>query len=58
MGLFRHTNVSGALFTGVVVFLQMFLLLLYRSLIIRFFVSLFAGEVPLMFTTTCRAPGL
>jgi predicted PurR-regulated permease PerM len=36
--------VSGAFLTGVVVFLQTFLLLLYRSQIIKFFVSLFAEE--------------
>lgn len=36
------STVSGAFFTGVIVFLQAFLLLLYRSLIIRFFVSLLA----------------
>lgn len=36
------STVSGAFFTGIIVFLQAFLLLLYRSLIIRFFVSLLA----------------
>ncbi|WP_121353196.1 AI-2E family transporter [Flavisolibacter nicotianae] len=36
--------VSGAFLTGVVVFLQTFLLLLYRSQIVKFFVSLFAEE--------------
>lgn len=36
------STVSGAFFTGVIVFLQAFLLLLYRRLIIRFFVSLLA----------------
>lgn len=38
------STVSGAFFTGVIVFLQTFLLLLYRSLIVKFFVSLFAEE--------------
>ena len=38
------STVSGAFFTGVIVFLQTFLLLLYRSLILKFFVSLFAEE--------------
>ena len=36
------STVSGAFLTGVIVFLQAFLLLLYRSLIIRFFVALLA----------------
>jgi predicted PurR-regulated permease PerM len=36
--------ISGAVLTGVIVFLQTFLLLLYRSLILKFFVSLFAEE--------------
>lgn len=38
------STVSGAFLTGVIVFLQTFLLLLYRSLIVKFFVSLFAEE--------------
>ena len=36
--------ISGAFLTGVIVFLQTFLLLLYRSQILKFFVSLFAKE--------------
>lgn len=38
------STVSSAFLTGVIVFLQTFLLLLYRSLIVKFFVSLFAEE--------------
>jgi len=38
------STVSGAFLTGVIVFLQTFLLLLYRSRIVKFFVSLFAEE--------------
>ena len=38
------TTVSGAFLTGTIIFLQTFLLLLYRGLIIKFFVSLFAEE--------------
>ncbi|HET7897023.1 MAG TPA: AI-2E family transporter [Flavisolibacter sp.] len=38
------STVSSAFLTGVIIFLQTFLLLLYRSLIIKFFVSLFAEE--------------
>lgn len=38
------TTVGDAFLIGIIVFLQTFLLLLYRSLIIRFFVSLFADE--------------
>lgn len=38
------STVSGAFLTGVIVFLQTFLLLLYRSRIVKFMVSLFAEE--------------
>ncbi len=38
------STVSGAFLNGLIVFLQTFLLLLYRSLVIKFFVSLFADE--------------
>src|SRR5829696_684883 len=38
------TTVSDVFLIGIIVFLQTFLLLLYRGLIIRFFVSLFADE--------------
>lgn len=38
------TTVSGAFLTGTIVFLQTFLLLIYRSLIMKFFISLFADE--------------
>lgn len=38
------TTVSDVFLIGTIVFLQTFLLLLYRSLIIKFFVSLFADE--------------
>lgn len=38
------STVSGAFLTGLIVFLQTFLLLLYRSIIVRFFIFLFAEE--------------
>lgn len=38
------STVSDTFFTGVVLFLQTFLLLLYRSLIIKFFITLFADQ--------------
>ena len=38
------TTVGDAFLIGIIVFLQTFLLLLYRSLILRFFISLFADE--------------
>lgn len=38
------STVSGAFLTGLIVFLQTFLLLLYRSLIVRFFIFIFAEE--------------
>ena len=38
------STVSSAFLTGTVVFLQTFLLLLYRGLIMKFFISLFADE--------------
>jgi predicted PurR-regulated permease PerM len=38
------STVSGAFITALIMFLQTFLLLLYRSLIMKFFVSLFADQ--------------
>jgi len=38
------TTVSDAFLIGIIIFLQTFLLLLYRGLIVRFFISLFAEE--------------
>jgi predicted PurR-regulated permease PerM len=38
------STVSGAFLTGLIVFLQTFLLLLYRSIIVRFFIFMFAEE--------------
>jgi len=38
------STVSSAFLTGVIIFLQTFLLLFYRSLVVKFFVSLFAEE--------------
>jgi predicted PurR-regulated permease PerM len=38
------TTVSDAFLIGIIVFLQTFLLLIYRSLIMKFFISLFADE--------------
>ena len=38
------TTVGDAFLIGIIIFLQTFLLLLYRSLILRFFISLFADE--------------
>ncbi|HYO23099.1 MAG TPA: AI-2E family transporter [Flavisolibacter sp.] len=49
------TTVSDAFLIGTIVFLQTFLLLLYRNLIMQFFVSLFADEFsPRIFTIVSR----
>jgi predicted PurR-regulated permease PerM len=38
------TTVTGLFFIGIIIFITTFLLLLYRALIVKFFVSLFADE--------------
>jgi predicted PurR-regulated permease PerM len=49
------TTVGDAFLIGIIVFLQTFLLLLYRSLIMKFFISLFADELsPRIFSIADR----
>ena len=49
------TTVGDAFLIGIIVFLQTFLLLLYRSLIMKFFISLFADELsPRIFSIANR----